>query len=120
LALLTWLGAIAALVGAVLALVQDRPRRIAGYLVVYNAGMILFGLATITPVGLMGAVFEAFNQMVAVPLLDGIADVAGTTGWAVAKGDAARYALALARGRERLVVQRRGVDRFAAVERLCE
>jgi len=69
LALLTWLGAIAALVGAVLALVQDRPRRIAGYLVVYNAGMILFGLATITPVGLMGAVFEAFNQMLAVPLL---------------------------------------------------
>ncbi|MGQ9548565.1 MAG: proton-conducting transporter transmembrane domain-containing protein [Roseiflexus sp.] len=69
LVLLTWLGALAALAGAFLALVQDRPRRIAGYLVVYNAGMILFGVATITPVGLMGAVFEAFNQMLAVPLL---------------------------------------------------
>jgi formate hydrogenlyase subunit 3/multisubunit Na+/H+ antiporter MnhD subunit len=67
--LLTWLGAIAALVGAFLALVQDCPRRIIGYLVVYNAGMILFGLATTTSIGLAGAVFEAFNQTLAVPLL---------------------------------------------------
>lgn len=67
--LLTWLGALAALAGAALALVQDCPRRIIGYLVVYNAGMILFGLATTTSVGLAGAVFEAFNQTLTVPLL---------------------------------------------------
>jgi len=100
--------------------VQDRPRRIAGYLVVYNAGMILFGLATITPVGLMGAVFEAFNQMVAVPLLMVSLMLLEQPDGRSAKGDATRYALALARGRERLVVQRRSVDRVAAVERLCE
>ncbi|MCS6842625.1 MAG: hypothetical protein NZ699_02330 [Roseiflexus sp.] len=67
--LLTWLGALAALAGSCLALVQDCPRRIIGYLVVYNAGMILFGLATTTSIGLAGAVFEALNQMLAVPLL---------------------------------------------------
>ncbi len=69
LALLAWLGALAALAGGLMALVQDRPRRVAGYLVVYNAGMVLFGLATITPAGLAGAVFETFNQILAVPLL---------------------------------------------------
>ncbi|MFQ3632075.1 proton-conducting transporter membrane subunit [Roseiflexus sp.] len=67
--LLTWSGGLAALIGAFLALVQDRPRRTVGYLVVYNAGMILFGLATTTSAGLAGAVFEAFNQTLAVPLL---------------------------------------------------
>jgi formate hydrogenlyase subunit 3/multisubunit Na+/H+ antiporter MnhD subunit len=67
--LLTWSGALAALIGAFLALLQDCPRRTIGYLVVYNAGMILFGLATTTSIGLAGAVFEAFNQTLAVPLL---------------------------------------------------
>ncbi|ABU58808.1 proton-conducting transporter transmembrane domain-containing protein [Roseiflexus castenholzii] len=67
--LLTWAGALAALIGAFLALVQSCPRRTIGYLVVYNAGMILFGLATTTTMGLAGAVFEAFNQMLTVPLL---------------------------------------------------
>lgn len=67
--LLTWLGALAALAGAVMAMLQDRPRRTVGYLIVHNAGMVLFGLATITPIGLAGAVFESFNQILAVPLL---------------------------------------------------
>lgn len=67
--LLTWLGAIAALAGAVLAVLQSSARRTIGYLIVSNAGMVLFGLATTTPIGLAGAVFEALNQLLAVPLL---------------------------------------------------
>ena len=63
------LGVLTAALGAVLALAQPNMRRTVGYLVVYDAGMILFGLATTTSVGLAGAVFEAFNQVIVVLLL---------------------------------------------------
>jgi formate hydrogenlyase subunit 3/multisubunit Na+/H+ antiporter MnhD subunit len=63
------IGAATALLGAILALAQPHMRRLVGYLLVYDAGMILFGLATTSSVGLAGAVFEAFNQIIVVLLL---------------------------------------------------
>jgi formate hydrogenlyase subunit 3/multisubunit Na+/H+ antiporter MnhD subunit len=69
LATLANLGLVTALVGAALALAQTSMRRVIGYLLVYNVGAVVFGLATVTPVGLTGAVFESFNQVVAVLLL---------------------------------------------------
>ncbi|MBC8163405.1 MAG: hypothetical protein H7Z42_19530 [Roseiflexaceae bacterium] len=63
------LGVATALLGAVLALGQDNLRRALGYLVVYDAGMVLYGLTTLTSVGLAGALFEAFNQIAVVMLL---------------------------------------------------
>src|SRR6266508_4553169 len=44
-------------------------RRTIGYLVVYNAGMVTFGLATMDTLGVTGALFEAWNQMIIVLLL---------------------------------------------------
>lgn len=63
------LGIATALIGAALALGQQSLRRALGYLVVYDAGMVVFGLTTMTSVGLAGALFEAFNQVIVVLLL---------------------------------------------------
>jgi formate hydrogenlyase subunit 3/multisubunit Na+/H+ antiporter MnhD subunit len=63
------IGVITALFGAALALAQERMRRSIGFLLVYNAGMILFGLATASADGLAGALFEAFSQLIATTLL---------------------------------------------------
>ncbi|GAB4111370.1 MAG: proton-conducting transporter membrane subunit [Roseiflexaceae bacterium] len=62
-------GVLTTLLGGGLALAQANMRRMIGYLLIYNAGMILFGLATTTPDGLAGALYEAFNQTIAVTLL---------------------------------------------------
>lgn len=67
--LLMVIGIITALLGAFLALAQTSMRRMVGYLVVYNAGMVLFGLATMDKVGVTGALFEAWNQTIIVLLL---------------------------------------------------
>ncbi len=67
--ILMGIGVMTAGLGAVLALAQTNMRRTVGYLLVYDAGMVLFGLATTTPLGLTGAVFEAFNQIIVVLLL---------------------------------------------------
>ena len=67
--ILMGLGALTAVLGAALALAQTNMRRVLGYLLVYNAGMVLFGLATTTSTGLTGAIFEAFNQTIVVLLL---------------------------------------------------
>jgi formate hydrogenlyase subunit 3/multisubunit Na+/H+ antiporter MnhD subunit len=67
--LLMVLGAVTALLGAALALAQAGPRRVFGYLLVHNAGAVLFGLASTTPLGLAGAVFEAFHQLIATLLI---------------------------------------------------
>lgn len=67
--LLMVLGVATALLGALLALAQTSMRRMVGYLVVYNAGMVLFGLATLDRVGVTGALFEAWNQTIVVLLL---------------------------------------------------
>jgi len=67
--LLLAIGVVTALLGGLLALAQASLRRTTGYLVVYNAGMILFGLATLDSVGVAGALFETLNQMIIVLLL---------------------------------------------------
>jgi formate hydrogenlyase subunit 3/multisubunit Na+/H+ antiporter MnhD subunit len=67
--LLLAIGVLTALLGGILALAQASLRRTIGYLLVYNAGMILFGLATLDSVGLAGALFETLNQMIIVLLL---------------------------------------------------
>src|SRR5262249_18854602 len=69
LAIMMALGVLTAVLGAVLALAQSSLRRTIGYLVVYNAGMVLFGLATVDKIGVTGALFEAFNQIITVLLL---------------------------------------------------
>ena len=63
------LGIVTALVGAVLALAQPSIRRTVGNLVVYNAGMVLYGLTTMSTLGLAGALFETFNQIIVVMLI---------------------------------------------------
>src|SRR5439155_7085040 len=68
LTILMGLGALTAGLGATLALAQTNMRRTIGYLLVYDAGMVLFGLATTTSIGLTGAIFEAFNQIIVVLL----------------------------------------------------
>jgi formate hydrogenlyase subunit 3/multisubunit Na+/H+ antiporter MnhD subunit len=67
--LLMAIGIITALLGALLALAQVAVRRTIGYLMVYNAGMVLFGLATMDKIGVTGALFEAWNQTIVVLLL---------------------------------------------------
>jgi formate hydrogenlyase subunit 3/multisubunit Na+/H+ antiporter MnhD subunit len=67
--LLMGVGLVTALLGGVLALAQPSLRRTVGYLVVYNAGMIVFGLATLDRIGVAGALFEALNQTIVVLLL---------------------------------------------------
>ncbi|HEU4321655.1 MAG TPA: proton-conducting transporter membrane subunit [Roseiflexaceae bacterium] len=62
-------GIATALLGGLLALGQPGLRRALGYLVIYDAGMVLFGLASVSSVGLAGALFEAFNQIIVVLLL---------------------------------------------------
>jgi formate hydrogenlyase subunit 3/multisubunit Na+/H+ antiporter MnhD subunit len=69
LTLLMGIGVLTAVLGAVLALAQSNMRRTIGYLVVYNAGMIIFGFATVDKVGMAGALFETFNQIITVLLL---------------------------------------------------
>jgi formate hydrogenlyase subunit 3/multisubunit Na+/H+ antiporter MnhD subunit len=67
--LLMSIGIVTALLGALLALAQGGMRRTIGYMVVYNAGMICFGLATMDSGGVAGALFEALNQTIIVLLL---------------------------------------------------
>jgi formate hydrogenlyase subunit 3/multisubunit Na+/H+ antiporter MnhD subunit len=67
--LLMSIGVVTALLGGLLALAQGGLRRTIGYLVVYNAGMILFGLATLDRVGVAGSLFETLNQTIIVLLL---------------------------------------------------
>lgn len=62
-------GIATSLLGATLALSQPNMRRTLGYLIVYNAGMVFFGLTTMTIPGLSGALFESFNQIIVVMLL---------------------------------------------------
>lgn len=69
LAVLRWLGIATALLGAGLALSQPSMRRVLGSLMVYNAGMVLFGVTTVSTLGLAGALFEAFNQTLVALLL---------------------------------------------------
>jgi formate hydrogenlyase subunit 3/multisubunit Na+/H+ antiporter MnhD subunit len=68
-ALLMAFGALTVVLGSGLALAQTSIRRTFGYLLVANAGLVVFGLATTTAGGLAGAVFETFNQLIVTLLL---------------------------------------------------
>ena len=67
--ILMGIGMVTAILGAALALAQERIRRTVGYLFVHNSGMILFGIATISSDGLTGALFESVSQLPAMMLL---------------------------------------------------
>ncbi len=63
------LGMATSILGAVLALGQPGLRRALAYLLLYNAGMVFYGLASVSNLGLTGAIFEALNQTLAMALI---------------------------------------------------
>lgn len=66
---LRWLGLATAVLGGLLALVQTNMRRTLAYLLIYDTGTMLFGVASISAIGLTGALLGAVNQSVAATLL---------------------------------------------------
>jgi formate hydrogenlyase subunit 3/multisubunit Na+/H+ antiporter MnhD subunit len=54
---------------AIMSINQPSLRRTIGYLLIYNSGMIFYGLSSVSLVGLTGAIFEALNQALIVVLL---------------------------------------------------
>lgn len=56
-------------IGAGLALGAATLRRTLAYLILYNCGMVFYGLASVTTLGLAGAIFGALNQIIAVTLI---------------------------------------------------
>jgi formate hydrogenlyase subunit 3/multisubunit Na+/H+ antiporter MnhD subunit len=60
---------ISATLGAWLALGPGSLRRTLAYLILYDCGMVFYGLASVSTIGLAGAVFGALNQTLAVTLL---------------------------------------------------
>jgi formate hydrogenlyase subunit 3/multisubunit Na+/H+ antiporter MnhD subunit len=64
------IGAIATmLLAGLLALAQDSLRRMLAYLLIYESGMVFYGLVASSALGLTGALFEALNQVLAVVLI---------------------------------------------------
>jgi len=64
------LGAIvSALAGGLLAVGPATLRRTLAYLILYDCGMVFYGLASVSSIGLAGAIFGALNQTLAVTLL---------------------------------------------------
>jgi formate hydrogenlyase subunit 3/multisubunit Na+/H+ antiporter MnhD subunit len=64
------LGAIvSAVLAGALTLGPTSLRRTLAYLVLYNCGMVFYGLASVSTLGLAGAIFGALNQTIAVMLL---------------------------------------------------
>ncbi|MCX7790809.1 MAG: proton-conducting transporter membrane subunit [Chloroflexaceae bacterium] len=64
------LGAIvSALTGGLLAVGPAALRRTLAYLILYDCGMVFYGLASVSSIGLAGAIFGALNQTLAVTLL---------------------------------------------------
>ncbi|MFP4438586.1 MAG: proton-conducting transporter membrane subunit [Chloroflexaceae bacterium] len=62
-------GIITAITGALLALNQPGMRRTLAYLLIYDTGMVFYGLASASTVGLTGALFEALNLALVAVLL---------------------------------------------------
>ncbi|MFQ3661996.1 MAG: proton-conducting transporter membrane subunit [Chloroflexaceae bacterium] len=64
------LGAVvSALVGGLLAIGPATLRRTLAYLILYDCGMVFYGLASVSSIGLAGAIFGALNQTLVVTLL---------------------------------------------------
>lgn len=62
-------GMITCVFGAFIALSQTNMRRTVAYLLIYDSGMIFYGLASVSALGLTGAIFEALNLALAVMLI---------------------------------------------------
>jgi len=62
-------GIATAVLGGLLALVQASLRRTLAYLLIYEAGTLLFGVAALSTAGITGALFGVFNQALAGTLL---------------------------------------------------
>lgn len=62
-------GALTAIIGALLALAQTQLRRIVAYLSIHATGITMVGLASTYLSGVSGALFDAFNQILAIPLV---------------------------------------------------
>lgn len=60
---------VSTLLAGALTLAPAGLRRTMAYLVLYNCGMVFYGLTSLSPVGLAGAIFGALNQTLAVMLL---------------------------------------------------
>jgi formate hydrogenlyase subunit 3/multisubunit Na+/H+ antiporter MnhD subunit len=58
-----------ALLAGLLALAQKSLRRTLAYLLIYGSGIVFYGLVSASAPGLSGALFEAFNQVLAVTLM---------------------------------------------------
>jgi formate hydrogenlyase subunit 3/multisubunit Na+/H+ antiporter MnhD subunit len=57
------------LLGGLLALGPSSLRRTVAYLILYDCGMVFYGLTSLTTFGLAGAIFGALNQTLAVLLI---------------------------------------------------
>lgn len=55
--------------GGLLAVHQQSMRRTLAYVLVYNMGMVCYGLLSVSPLGLSAALFEALNMVLAVLLI---------------------------------------------------
>jgi NADH-quinone oxidoreductase subunit M len=71
-------GAIAAAWGALCAMVQRDLRRFVGYVVVANAGLCVFGIGSLTPQGIAGAVMALFAHGLAAAMLLALASAIGS------------------------------------------
>jgi formate hydrogenlyase subunit 3/multisubunit Na+/H+ antiporter MnhD subunit len=67
--MLMYLGAVTMILGALFGLATPHLRRTPSYLIVANSGLMLFGVASASSTGLAGAIFELFNQMIAVLII---------------------------------------------------
>lgn len=61
---LSWLGAITAVLGTILAMFQTDMKKLFAYSSVANIGYIVMGLSTLQAVGVEGGIFHAVNHMV--------------------------------------------------------
>lgn len=67
--MLMYLGLTTTILGALFGLATPHLRRTPSYLIVANSGLMLFGVASTSSTGLAGAIFELFNQMIAVIII---------------------------------------------------
>jgi formate hydrogenlyase subunit 3/multisubunit Na+/H+ antiporter MnhD subunit len=67
--ILRLLALLTCLLSGLLALGHSGLRRTVGYLIIYNYGMVFYGLAVVSEIGLIGAMFESLNQTLAITLI---------------------------------------------------
>ncbi len=76
-------GVFSALFGGLLALLSTTPQRVVAHLLVFGAGISVFGVATTSVDGLSAAVLAVLTQILAIPLV--FLSIAGLeSGWATA------------------------------------